>query len=135
MKLMAGRRYKYDLSDVIGILLTHEKSGDPITLDQIRKAAGDLYGSYEKMLIAFDSNTGSDHDMKEEYSDNSYKGYINSIKALSNVYRFADPKDVLKLSDDERRFLARKLANQLNVSRFITETLLRIYKPKKERLS
>ena len=51
-----------------------------------------LYGSYEKMLIAFDSNTGSDHDMKEEYSDNSYKGYISSIKALSNVYEFGDPK-------------------------------------------
>lgn len=27
-----------------------------------------LYGSYEKMLITFDSNTGSDHDMKEDYS-------------------------------------------------------------------
>ncbi len=94
-----------------------------------------LYGSYEKMLIAFDSNTGSDHDMKEEYSDNSYKGYISSIKALSNVYRFADPKDVLKLSAEGRRFLARKLAHQLNVSRFITETLLRIYQPKKKRFS
>ena len=90
-----------------------------------------LYGSYEKMLIAFDSNTGSDHDLKEEYSDNSYKGYISSIKALSNVYEFGDPKDILKLSDEERRFLARKLAHQLNVSRFIAETLLRIYQPKK----
>ena len=94
-----------------------------------------LYGSYEKMLIAFDSNTGNEHDMKEEYSDKSYKGYISSIKALSTVYEFVDPKEVLKLNDEERRFLARKIANQLNVSRFIAETLLRIYKPKKERLS
>ena len=95
------------------------------------KETTSLYGSYGKMLIAFDSNTGSDHDMKEEYSDNSYKGYISSIKALSNVYEFGDPKDILKLSDEERRFLARKLAHQLNVSRFIAETLLRIYQPKK----
>lgn len=90
-----------------------------------------LYGSYEKMLIAFDSNTGSDHDMKEEYSDNSYKGYISSIKALSNVYEFGDPKDILKLSDEERLRLASSLAKKLNVSRFIAETLLRIYQPKK----
>lgn len=31
------------------------------------KETTSLYGSYGTMLIAFDSNTGSDHDMKEEY--------------------------------------------------------------------
>ena len=49
MKLMAGRKYKYDLSDVIGILWEHEKSGTPISLDQIKKAAADLYDSYDKL--------------------------------------------------------------------------------------
>ena len=49
MKLMAGRQYKYDLSDVIGILWEHEKSSSSISLDQIKKAAADLYGSYDKL--------------------------------------------------------------------------------------
>lgn len=49
MKLMAGRQYKYDLSDVIGILWEHEKSGSPISLQQVKSAAENLYGSYEKI--------------------------------------------------------------------------------------
>lgn len=49
MKLKSGRQYKYDRSDVIGILWEQEKRGDPLTLERIRKAAGDLYGSYEAL--------------------------------------------------------------------------------------
>lgn len=47
MKLRAGRQYKNDLSDVIGILSEHEKKGDHITLEHIRKAAFDLYGEWD----------------------------------------------------------------------------------------
>ena len=47
MKLRSGRQYKYDRSDVIGILWEQEKRGDPLTLERIRKAVEDLYGSYD----------------------------------------------------------------------------------------
>ena len=49
MKLMSGRRYKYDLSDVIGVLWEQEKSGSPLDLEQIKRAATDLYGSYDRL--------------------------------------------------------------------------------------
>ena len=49
MKLMAGRLYKYDLSDVTGILKEHNKTRTPISLEQIKKAVCDLYGSYEAL--------------------------------------------------------------------------------------
>ena len=49
MKLMAGRQYKYDLSDVIGILWEHAKAGKPMTLDLIKKAATNLYGDYNNL--------------------------------------------------------------------------------------
>ncbi len=49
MKLMAGRQYKYDRSDVIGILWEQENSGEPFTLEGIKKAVSDLYGSYESL--------------------------------------------------------------------------------------
>ncbi len=53
MKLMAGRQYKYDLSDVIGILWEHEKKGDSITLERIKEAAINLYGSYDALPVHF----------------------------------------------------------------------------------
>ena len=47
MKLRAGREYKYDRSDVIGILWEQEKFGDPLTMDRIKKAVEELYGTYD----------------------------------------------------------------------------------------
>ena len=49
MKLMAGRQYKNDLSDVVGILLEQEKSQQQICLEDIKKAAEKLYGGYDKL--------------------------------------------------------------------------------------
>lgn len=47
MKLCSGRKYKNDLSDILGILAEHEKQGNPITLKQIDTAVQNLYGSWE----------------------------------------------------------------------------------------
>lgn len=47
MKMRSGRKYKYDRSDIIGILWDHEKMGDPLDIEKIKKAVEDLYGDYE----------------------------------------------------------------------------------------
>ena len=47
MKLRSGRKYKNDLSDVIGILAEHEKKGAPITLKKIDAAVTNLYGGWD----------------------------------------------------------------------------------------
>ena len=44
MKLMSGRQYKFDLSDIIGILWEHEKIGKSIDRATIDKAFIELYG-------------------------------------------------------------------------------------------
>lgn len=49
MKLMAGRQYKNDLSDITGILIEQEERDDALTLEQIKKAVKDLYGSYDSL--------------------------------------------------------------------------------------
>lgn len=49
MKLMAGRQYKNDLSDIVGILIEQEEKGDSFTLDRIKKAVIDLYDFYERL--------------------------------------------------------------------------------------
>jgi hypothetical protein len=46
MKLQSGRKYKNDLSDIIGILSEHQKLGHPITLETISSAVVTLYGSW-----------------------------------------------------------------------------------------
>ena len=46
MKLVSGRRYKHDLSDIIGILKDERLAGNDINLDGVRKAVEDLYGSW-----------------------------------------------------------------------------------------
>ena len=47
MKLRSGRKYKNDLSDVIGILAEHQKNNAPITLDKINTAVNNLYGGWD----------------------------------------------------------------------------------------
>ena len=45
MKLKSGRQYKNDLSDVAGILWEHQRSGNPISREDINKAITVLYGN------------------------------------------------------------------------------------------
>ncbi|MBQ8061047.1 MAG: transposase [Bacteroidales bacterium] len=92
-----------------------------------------LYGSFETMLIAFDSNTGSEHDISEEYSDKSYKSYPTLIHSLIHEYGFANPKEVLKLSYEDRLKLCNSLIRTQDVSPFIAGTLLHVYHPKPKR--
>lgn len=49
MKLMSGRKYKNDLSDVIGILYEHEKQGKPLSMKQIEKAVCNLYECWDSL--------------------------------------------------------------------------------------
>lgn len=49
MKLMSGRQYKNDLSDIVGILLEQQNAGRPISLDSIKTAATELYHHYENL--------------------------------------------------------------------------------------
>ncbi len=47
MKLRSFRKYKNDVSDIVGILTAHKEMGDPLTADRIDHAVTELYGSWE----------------------------------------------------------------------------------------
>lgn len=56
MKLRAGRKYKYDISDIVGILAEQKKIGKPITCEMIDTAVKNLYAGWNhfpKESIAF----------------------------------------------------------------------------------
>ena len=49
MKLISGRRYKNDISDIYGILWEHKKSGTLISKEAILQAVAELYSNLEKL--------------------------------------------------------------------------------------
>ena len=46
MKLKSFRQYKYDVSDIVGILKERKEAGHPITIEQIKEAVVNLYGKW-----------------------------------------------------------------------------------------
>lgn len=105
MKLCSGRKYKKDLSDVIGILAEHEKRGETITMDSIDKAVTDLYGSWDK--ISEDSQNFIREAMEKGNFEKAYaeisaeetkaKGLlINFEQDYPGVTNTANVNDILK---------------------------------------
>ena len=49
MKLCSGRKYKKDMSDIVGVLQEHKLAGKPIMMEDIDKAVVNLYGSWDRI--------------------------------------------------------------------------------------
>ena len=84
MKLMSGRQYKYDLSDIIGVLRDFEKAGNPLTLDIIKKATVDLYDSYDNLP------DNSRLFIEKVINDDNYEGLYKRVRQME-----AENKDIL----------------------------------------
>lgn len=70
MKLRAGRRYKNDLSDIIGILAAHRAKGEPITFEQISTAVENLYDGWDDFpegMLSFIQQVLAVPDLAEAY--------------------------------------------------------------------
>lgn len=72
MKLESGRRYKKDMSDILGILQEHAEKGSPITMEQIKKAYQELYGDWALLsegLRIFIEDAMADGDYARQYQE------------------------------------------------------------------
>lgn len=119
MKLRSGRQYKSDLSDVLGVLAEHERRGDRITMDQIRKAVVDLYGAWEMLSEssrAFIENVMEDGRFVELYEQirsgerETRELLIQFEKEYSGVTRESNVKEIagnLQKKTDRASILAR----------------------------
>lgn len=74
MKLMSGRQYKNDLSDVAGILLEHQKGKNPIKREDIDKAVVVLYKAGSKL------SKGSKQFINDIYSDGNFESIYKIIR-------------------------------------------------------
>ncbi len=84
MKLRSGRKYKNDLSDVIGILAEHEKKDAPISIDQINTAVVNLYGGWD------DFPEDSRPFIENAISEGNYEEVYSSVKSEEK-----DSKEIL----------------------------------------
>ena len=78
MKLMAGRQYKNDISDIVGILQEQENRGQPLTMEQITQAVNDLYGGWEK--LPQESEALLEKILKEGQTGELYQVYREQVR-------------------------------------------------------
>lgn len=94
MKLMSGRRYKKDLSDIIGILSEQERMGEPLSYQQIDCAVKNLYGGWENisdyaiqvLKVALDSENLKELFMEQEREE------VLSKQAVLQVQKYEGEK-------------------------------------------
>ncbi len=105
MKLRSGRKYKNDLSDIIGILAEHKKKGVPITLEQIHTAVFNLYGGWKDFPAdskPFIENAFASGNFEDIYSSikheekNSKDILISFEKDYPNTIKESNINDILK---------------------------------------
>lgn len=78
MKLRSGRKYKNDLSDVIGILAEHEKKGTSITFEKIDSAVRNLYGGWDSFP------EDSKRFIKDALKSGDFENVYTSVKVEEN---------------------------------------------------
>ena len=108
MKLMSARKYKNDISDIVGILAEQKKSGKPLSYTDIEKAVYDLYDGWDnlpensKSLLIGIFENGNPEDLYEIYrnEEKSNKKALISFEedypGVTNVDNVNDILAVLK---------------------------------------
>ena len=88
MKLMSGRRYKKDLSDIIGILSEQERRGESLNYQQIDCAVKNLYGGWDNiseyaiqvLKAALDSENLKELFMEQEHEEALSKQAVLQVR-------------------------------------------------------
>lgn len=111
MKLRSGRKYKNDLSDIIGILAEHEKKSMPITLEKIDAAVENLYGgwdSFPKDSKSFIEDAFKNGDFENIYSSvkndeiESKDILVDFEQDYAGVAKESNINDILKMLKEKR---------------------------------
>ncbi len=112
MKLRSGRKYKNDLSDVIGILAEHEKKGTPITFEKIDMAVNNLYGGWDsfpedsKPFIEDALNNGDFENVYASVKNDEIESkdiLIGFEKDYTGVAKESNINDILKTLKEKRK--------------------------------
>jgi hypothetical protein len=98
MKLMSGRQYKNDMSDIAGIMSEHQKSGKPIAEEVIKSAVEKLYGKWEELPQS------SQNFMRDMFNSENYEAIYSEAllneKSAKNVLLDFQEKHPDALNED-----------------------------------
>lgn len=98
MKLKAGRSYKNDISDIVGILAENQTNGKPISFERIDNAMQELYGGWDGIsndLISFVQNATQSDSLDQLYNDVAAKEIYNR----DTVLKFADTEEKSQIKE------------------------------------
>ena len=101
MKAMSGRRYRFDMSDIVGILWEHSKNNAPITRQEVDNAIALLYGRQELPTV-------SKQLLDDIFASGNYESIYNEVRvqeqrAKEQLLVFAEkyPSVVMEDNTDE----------------------------------
>lgn len=109
MKMVSGRKYKNDLSDILGILYYHYKNNDEITYQQIEIAVTNLYGNFDRIKedvinfvkTAIDNKTFIDgYNLQKETEQSIKENLIEFEGKYENVLSEDNIDDIIKSLTD-----------------------------------
>jgi len=84
------------------------------------------FESYDKMVTAFDANTGSEHDLKEDTYAKDYRIYRTMIRELCRTKGYETMENVLALPLSDRKRLGRELMYRTGATEKEVAKLLRL---------
>lgn len=83
-----------------------------------------LYGNFGNMLVAMNSNTGNEYDLKEEFSPWPDTAYVDMIYAISKLRPGRPVKEILRLPSTEKQKLSRLLLEMTSANEEQVKKLL-----------
>lgn len=117
MKLMSGRKYKNDISDVIGILNEQKNMGEPIAFEDIKSAVENLYNGWDKLPV--ESRKAIVEIMKSDQYEFLYSQYKTNEQLTKET-----------LMDFEKKHVG--ITNENNIDEILKQLALQTKKPKKD---
>ena len=115
MKLMSGRLYKKDLSDVVGILYEQEKAGQPLDYEKIDKALKELYGGWDgisdysrKLLMTA---------LSSENLAELFEQQMKEEDLSRQILLHAEQKDIKEVTESSAEDIIRKALAKKNFDR------------------
>ncbi len=86
----------------------------PIQFEELTKH----YGSYEKMVLAIESNTGSEYDLKEDFNPDSESVYIIMKEILCEYYPIITVRNVMTFTKAKKIELFNLLNKETNAKKY-----------------
>lgn len=126
MKLMSGREYKNDMSDVVGILKEQYILGNPISFDDVDKAVKNLYGGWEAMPV--DSKKYISETIQNGNFEDMYIDYIEKEQANREILSNFQKQNPNQLNDGNVNDVLNSLKN------YTTYTYIRLSEPELKHL-